>query len=119
MGPNRFRLLDRPHLGMAPFPQREQDSTLNGVDLKIESFQIFGTPTGANRTRPVAHILHRFFPEFRGQGDQLECPLPLTPKFWRIYSERVTDFIKHSVAFLTAAEPVSSRRPRADLAPLE
>jgi hypothetical protein len=24
----------------------------NGVDLKIESFQIFGTPAGANRTRP-------------------------------------------------------------------
>jgi hypothetical protein len=28
MGPNRFRLLDRPHLGMALFPQREQDSAL-------------------------------------------------------------------------------------------
>src|SRR5271167_4621930 len=48
----RFRLLDRPHLGMVPFRSENGTPRWNGVDLKIESSQIFGTPTGANRTRP-------------------------------------------------------------------
>jgi hypothetical protein len=68
---------------------------------------------------PVGHILHKFFPEFKNEGDRFECPLPLTPEFWKIYSERVEDFMKHALAFLTAVEPLSSRRPRTDLAPLE
>jgi hypothetical protein len=78
-----------------------------------------GLTADRDESLPLAHILHRFFPEFQDEGYQFECPLPLTPEFWKIYSERVEDFIKHAVAFLTAVEPVLSRRPRTDLAPLE
>ncbi len=44
MGPNRFRLLDRPHLGMAPFPQEEQDSALEWRRLEDRIISDFWNP---------------------------------------------------------------------------
>jgi len=68
---------------------------------------------------PVATLLPMFFPEFIAEGNDFVCPLPLSPEFWRIYSERVDDFLNCAVTFLNAVEPISSRRAWADLAKLQ
>jgi len=70
-------------------------------------------------SRPVEHLLDRFFPEFKDAGDQFECPLPLTPMFWEIYSESVDDFVEHALFLMSAAEPVLSRRAHHNLKQLE
>jgi hypothetical protein len=72
-----------------------------------------------NGNMPIAQVLPRFFPDFEAAGDRFECPLPLTPKFWRIYSERTHDFLESAIAFLGAVEPLLTHRAGASPLHLE
>ena len=71
------------------------------------------------KTVPVATILTTYFPDFKDAGDNFRCPLPLTRDFWRIYSERVDDFLQTAVTFLTAVEPISALHDIGSLSWLE
>ena len=71
------------------------------------------------RTVPVAAILPTYFPDFKDEGDRFECPLPLSRAFWKIYSERVDDFLQTAVTFLTAVEPISASHDIGSLSWLE
>lgn len=56
----------------------------------------------------MGELLHRFFPDIQRSGDSFECPLPLTPEFWGIYSEQLHDFLESAMAFLDAVESISA-----------
>jgi hypothetical protein len=71
------------------------------------------------KTVPVATILTTYFPDFKDAGENFQCPLPLTPPFWRMYSERVDDFLQTAVTFLTAVEPISALHDIGSLSWLE
>lgn len=68
---------------------------------------------------PVASLLPVFFPDFTDEANDFRCPLPLSMSFWRIYSERVDDFLSFAMAFLAAVEPISAHRDTADLSKLQ
>jgi hypothetical protein len=62
---------------------------------------------------PISAILNTFFPDYENKRDRFECPRPLTPEFWRIYSEPVDDFLRYALAFVTAVEPIAAHRSSA------
>jgi hypothetical protein len=72
-----------------------------------------------NGSKPVAEVLTRFFSNSVNDGDRFECPLPLTPAFWKAYSERVHDFLEMAMAFLGTVEPFLAYRDGASLSHLE
>jgi hypothetical protein len=72
-----------------------------------------------NGSKPVAEVLTKFFPDCVNDGERFECPLPLTPQFWKLYSERVHDFLEIAIAFVGAVEPFLAHRDGASLSQLE
>jgi len=72
-----------------------------------------------NGSKPVSEILTKFFSNCVNDGDHFECPLPLTPQFWKVYSERVHDFLEIAIAFVGAVEPFLARRDGVGLSLLE
>lgn len=71
------------------------------------------------KATPVAEVLEKFFPDSKQAGNQFECPLPLTEKFWSVYSERVYDFLKVALAFRSAVVPTSGHHDSESLTRLE
>jgi hypothetical protein len=68
---------------------------------------------------PMPRVRPTFFPDSKGLQDQFECPLPLTPDFWKIYSEPVGWFLQHAIAFVAAVEPIAAHRSSASPAAME
>jgi hypothetical protein len=63
--------------------------------------------------------LEPFFPWDGWDSSDFECPKPLSVEFWKRYVEPIDEFLGYTLAFLAALEPVSTRRPGADLSGLE
>ncbi len=86
-------------------------ATISFLDLDLDG------PT--LRTVPLSTVLSRYFPDFKDAGDHFKCPRPLTREFWKIYSERVDDFLQTAVTFLTAVEPIAGLHDIGSLSWLE
>jgi hypothetical protein len=63
---------------------------------------------------PLATIL-RYFPDFSGDGEEFECPAPLSPEFWRQYREGLFEFYGFIRGFFQAAGGLNSKPSLADL----
>ena len=74
---------------------------------------------GFDGDMPIARVLPVYFQGYAGADNQFECPLPLSPEFWRAYCEPVEYFLQNALGFLAALEPVSTRRPGAAPSRLE
>jgi hypothetical protein len=64
---------------------------------------------------PLTDILGRYFPEFSGDGEEFECPAPLSPEFWRQYREGVLEFYGYIRGFFQAAGGLNSKPSLSDL----
>lgn len=76
---------------------------------------------------PLEEILKKHFPglnpgsklDWNRLAGQFECPRPLSPEFWRIYSEPVVDFLAHALEFVNIIWQLSNPPGTADLSRLE
>jgi hypothetical protein len=46
----------------------------------------------------------KYFPGYSGEGNRFDCPKPLTPQFWQVYSEEFESFALYALMFLAAVE---------------
>jgi hypothetical protein len=83
---------------------------------------VFDSQVGAPETTTevfyplsLTSIVGRYFPEFSGDGEEFECPLPLSPDFWRQYRERVRDLSMCARGFFHAAGGPNSKPSPRDL----
>jgi hypothetical protein len=53
-------------------------------------------------TAPLDLMIARYFPGYQGGGSKFECPKPLTPEFWKIYSEPLDSFALYALMFTAA-----------------
>jgi len=100
-------LLSRAQLRSGKTPDLPKVDELARPSHPIPTMSFIDVDGPSLRTVPVAAVLPTYFPDFKDVGDRFECPLPLSEAFWRIYSERVDDFLQTAVTFLTAVEPIS------------
>ena len=106
--------LEQTHRFLGPFVEENDEH----YEVPVAFFRE-GSPTGFRDILPVSILPRIFFPGFEDAGNQFECPLPLSPEFWRMYAERVDDFLHMALKFLAAVEPVLARRNDAYLSDLQ
>ena len=77
--------------------------------------QVWADTTTEVDPLPVTSILGLYFPEFSGDGEEFECPLPLSLDFWRQYREAVPEFYIYALGFFHAAGGLNSKPSLGDL----
>jgi len=61
-------------------------------------------------TATLDHMIAKYFPGYRDDANKFECPQPLTPQFWQIYSEDLESFALYALMFVAAIQdPIVDR----------